>query len=111
MRERGVAQRQILETITDALFERVAAAPAPWRLAVGGFCGWRWWWSGDRLFGCRFPALRGRRDFGPPAHLTKVNNRSQRTSHGQRQISQAWVPSLIEKKMICARPMMLSYGT
>src|SRR5580698_4702679 len=108
MRQRGVAQHHILKAIADALFKPIAAAPAQ-RLFFfgGGLYGLRWWSCGG-LFGCRFPALCGRRAFGPWTHLTNVNNRFQRTSHGQRQISQAWVPSLIEKKMICARPMIFS---
>jgi hypothetical protein len=35
-----------------------------------------------------------------------VNSLVQRTVHGQRHASQACAPSLIEKKMICALPMM-----
>src|SRR5208282_3210000 len=112
VRERAIEQRAVLESIANALLERGAAATAAGRL-----------WSVDRrCFGGRGGELSGGRVSAPPslpsparvggkgggrafaaaAHLTRVNNRSQRTSHGQRQISQACVPSLIEKKIICA---------
>ena len=45
------------------------------------------------------------------AHRTIVNNRSQRTTHGQRHTFHAASPSPTEKKMISARPTMLSIGT
>ena len=44
-------------------------------------------------------------------HRTIENNRFQRTLTGQRQIFQAASPSPTEKKMISARPTMLSIGT
>src|SRR3954469_15440718 len=45
------------------------------------------------------------------AHRTIENNLSQRTTHGQRHTFQAASPSPTEKKMISARPTMLSIGT
>src|SRR5947209_3497089 len=45
------------------------------------------------------------------AHRTIVNSLSQRTTHGQRHTFQAASPSPTEKKMISARPTMLSIGT
>src|SRR5262249_57817187 len=46
-----------------------------------------------------------------PAYLMIVNSRLQRIDHGQFQICQAGLPSPIERKMICALPMMFSNGT
>src|ERR1043166_724152 len=45
------------------------------------------------------------------AYRTIVNRRVQRTLQGQRQNCQAYSPSPIEKKMICARPTRFSSGT
>src|SRR4029077_10253693 len=45
------------------------------------------------------------------AHRTIVNSLSQRTTHGQRHTFQAASPSPTEKKMISARPTILSIGT
>src|SRR4029079_7902013 len=45
------------------------------------------------------------------AHRTIVNSRSQRTTQGQRHTFHAGSPSPTEKKMISARPTMLSIGT
>src|SRR5262245_14359973 len=107
--ERLVEQRGILETVADALLEggRIAATALRglWhrigsgrigRPAVGD-------WDG-RLDGSWFAC-------SPAAHLTIVNRRFQRTAHGQRHTIQACSPSRIEKKMICARPTMISNGT
>ena len=113
VRQRTVELRGILEAVADALFERrAAAAAAAWLLlAVGSYTlgrGRPGDGHGD-LCGRRFPALRcGGFAFAATAHLTSVNIRLQRTSHGHRQISQAWVPSLSEKKMICALPIIFS---
>ena len=67
----------------------------------------------DRLVGKRvadlaFELVAG---FRLPAHRTIENNRFQRTTQGQRQIFQAASPSPTEKKMISARPTILSIGT
>ena len=110
VRERAIEQRRVGEPIADAVFERGAcpAAAAGLLLPVGraDFRG------GCDFFGRRFWARRCRGfAFPAAAHLTSVNSRLQRTVHGQRQISQACVPPLIEKKMICALPIEFSNGT
>ena len=70
----------------------------------------------DRLVGERvadpvFELVAGLSAFRLPAHRTIENNLSQRTTHGQRHTFQAASPSPTEKKMISARPTMLSIGT
>src|SRR3954471_15592866 len=70
----------------------------------------------DRLVGKRIanPALEFLARLGAlrlPAHRTIENSLSQRTTHGQRHTFQAASPSPTEKKMISARPTMLSIGT
>ncbi len=47
----------------------------------------------------------------PTGYRAIVNNRFQRTAHGQRHTSQAWSPSRTEKKITCARPTRFSNGT
>ena len=54
---------------------------------------------------------RGRQRQTQPPYLITVNSRLQRIDHDQSQICQARLPSLIERKMICALPMMFSKGT
>src|SRR5579871_293796 len=44
-------------------------------------------------------------------HRTILKMRFQRIEYGQRQKSQAFSPSAMEKKIICARPTMFSKGT
>ena len=70
----------------------------------------------DRLVGKRIPDPALQRVAGDvllrlPAHRTIENSRSQRTTHGQRHTFHAASPSPTEKKMISARPTMLSIGT
>src|SRR5580700_5198823 len=116
--ERAIEQRAVLEAVADALLEHgAAAAAARFFLAIAG----RGLGSfgGGGLSGGRFsaaptlrsPARGGGRSggtFAAAAHLTSVNIRLQRTSQGQRQTSHTCVSPLIEKKMICALPMMFS---
>src|SRR5208282_1797274 len=89
VRERAIEQRAVLESIANALLERGAAATAAGRLCsvdrrcFGGRGG------GDHSGGPvsaapSLPSLArgggkgGRRAFAAAAHLTSVNNRSQR---------------------------------
>ena len=59
----------------------------------------------------RSPMLAPRRMRREPRQCTRWKMRPQRTSQGQRQISQAGVSSPIEKKMISPRPIRFSNGT
>ena len=112
VRQRALQQISVGKPIADPFLERGSTAAAPASrlfMPVAGD-----WMDVRRLRGCRLSAKRitersgGGFAFAAAVHRTSVNNRSQRTAHGQRQISQACVPSLIEKKMICAFPMMFS---
>ena len=112
--ERLLEQSRILETIADARLRiRPCCGGGAWSplprasaaLISGGRAGrlavsdWI-----ERFDGSQFAC-------SPPAHLTIVNSRFQRTDHGQRHTIQACSPSRIEKKMIWARPTMFSNGT
>ena len=114
VREPAIEQRGVVEFVADPLLERTVAAaaaaagsflpvgrlrprPAPARRSASAVAA--------------APALADGFGFALAAHRTRVNSRFQRTVHGQRQTSQACAPSRIEKKMICALPMMFSYGT
>src|SRR5579859_3745466 len=101
--------------IADTLFENGGGAfAAAGSFAAIGPSGRRGGRNGNGgrsgIVGCRFANCNGFR-FSATAHLTSVNSRSQRTDHGQRHTSQGWMSSRIEKKMICALPMMFSAGT
>ena len=111
MRQRAIEHRGIGEPIADALFENGGAR---WRRRGSLLrCRREQSGSGELVAGGRLVAQLccGGIGFAAAAHRTSVNSRSQRTVHGQRQISQAWVSSLIEKKMICALPIRFSNGT
>ena len=114
MGERLLQKRGVPEAISNALFEfgsRDAAAPRV-------LC------QGRRSSGCRrsdrpavpaaatqIASMEAALPGSLAAHRTIVNSRLQRTDHGHRQIIHAWSPSMIEKKMIWARPTIFSNGT
>src|SRR5580704_10674683 len=108
MRERAVEQSCILEAIADALLKRAVATAAATR---GFFLSIPRRRTGGPLGGLGGRRLLRRNDrfrFFAPCHRTRLKRRFQRTVQGQRHTSQACAPSRIEKKMICALPMMFS---
>src|SRR5208282_2357257 len=99
----------VFESVADALLERTVAAPttrARVFLPVGRRT--RRAWRRGNVNGRRLLRHCDRFGFAAAAHRTSVNSRLQRTVQGQRHASQACAPSLIEKKMICALPIMFS---
>src|ERR1700733_8813990 len=107
MGQRAFEQRAIGEAITDAIFERGGAAFATTRLFRSGRTHRI---SGGEFSGRRFFARDYRFCFLAATHLTSVNSRSHRTAQGQRQTSQAWASSRMEKKISCALPIRFSTG-